>query len=66
MTTTEDIQRWANETGLGELPIEQLSEFAIRVANAAVDEFKAFILGQIDEAFAEEEASNQPAPRIIV
>lgn len=64
--TNHDIQRWANETGLGEIPIERLSEFALRVANAATEEFKAFILGQIDEAFAEEEASNQPASRIIV
>ena len=64
--TDHDVQRWANETGLGGMPITQLTEFARRVADAAVDEFKAFILGQIDEAFAEEEASNQPKSRIIV
>lgn len=63
--TDHDVQRWANETGLGGMPITQLTEFARRVANAAVDEFKEFMLGEIDKAFTEEEA-NQSKPRIIV
>lgn len=63
--TTDDVQQMANMVGLSGQPIQLLVQFAQLVANAAVDEFRDYMLGEIDNAIAAEEAL-QSKPRVIV